>query len=73
MAQVFNREGAIEALIDNDKDYVLNGDGAGLEWLASILETGHTGYRHQLDYDLLQECLERDIPDERYWTTTNNG
>lgn len=73
MAKIFNREGAIEALVDNDKDYILNGDGGGIEWLENRLELGHTGYRHQLDHELLQDCMERDIPEDRYWTSTNNG
>lgn len=67
MAKVFNREGAIEALVDNDKDYILNGDGGGLEFLHNMLDEGHTGYRHELDHILLQRCIERDIPDHRYW------
>lgn len=72
MSQIFNREGAIDALVDSDKDYILNNDG-GLEWLESILKGGHTGYQQLFDAQLVQECMERNIPDSKYWTTTNNG
>jgi hypothetical protein len=69
----FNREKAIEALIDADKDYILNGDGGGLEWLSAILENGHTGYTMQTDTELTQECKERDLPLDHYMVATTTG
>ena len=65
----FNREKAIQALVDNDKDFILNGDGGGLEWLQSILENGHTGYTDQSDTELFQECRARDLPTEQFMDT----
>jgi hypothetical protein len=66
MTQVFNRERAIEALVDNDRDFIFNQD-AGLEWVESILRRGFTGYNDQSDPELHQECLERDIPEFEYF------
>lgn len=65
----FNREKAIQALVDNDKDYILNGDGGGLEWLGTILESGHTGYTDQTDTQLFQECVAREVPIDQFMVT----
>ena len=65
--QVFNREKAIESLLDNDRDYVLNSDGCGLEWLEMLLRTGFDGYQNYTDHELVQECLERDMPESYYF------
>lgn len=66
----FDREKAIQALVDNDKDFILNGDGGGLEWLGTILESGHTGYTDQTDIQLHQECKARDLPVNQYTEDT---
>lgn len=65
--QVFNRGKAIESLLDNDRDYILNGDGGGLEWIEWVLRSGFTGYDNFTDDELVQECLERDLPDSHYF------
>ena len=62
--QVFNREKAIGSLIDSDVEYVLN-TGSGLEWLQSTLRHGFQGYDNYTDHELVQECLERDLPDSQ--------
>ena len=69
--QVFNRQKAIESLIDSDVEYVLN-TGSGLEWLQSTLRHGFQGYDNYTDHELVQECLERDLPDSYYFDDTEN-
>jgi hypothetical protein len=64
--QVFNREKAIQSLVSNDMDYVNNTSG-GLEWLESMLRQGFTGYDNYTDHDLVEECLNRDLPDSHYF------
>jgi hypothetical protein len=64
--QVFNRQKAIESLIDSDVDYVLN-TGSGLEWLQSTLRYGFQGYDTFTDDELVMECLNRDMPDSMYF------
>lgn len=68
--QVFNREGAIEALVRSDMDYILQGDGGGLELLESVLKYGTKGYDAELDTVLCTECMQRDIPESEYLTET---
>ena len=60
----FNRELAIEALVDNDFDYINNDDGSGMEYLRYRLETGFTGYRQMLNAELIALMVDRnlDIP-----------
>lgn len=67
MTLVFNRDRAIDALLDNDRDYIVNGDGGGLEWIESVLRGGFTGYDNMSDPELHQECLERDIPESYFF------
>lgn len=65
--QVFNRGKAIDSLLDNDRDYILYGDGGGLEWIDWVLRAGFKGYDNMSDPELHQECLERDIPESYYF------
>ena len=57
---MFNRERAIEELVDNDFDTVMNSD-YGVELLRSILDSGFKGYRGMTDDELMMELEQRDI------------
>ena len=57
---MFNRERAIEELVDNDFDTVMNSD-YGVELLRSILDSGFKGYRGMTDDELMLELEQRDI------------
>jgi hypothetical protein len=57
---MFNRERAIEELVDNDFDTVMNSD-YGVELLRSILDSGFKGYRAMTDDELMLELEQRDI------------
>ena len=60
---MFNREKAIQELVDNDidsiiRDYNEMGDASVI---AFILEEGFKGYANYTDEKLMQELTERDI------------
>lgn len=57
---MFNREMAIQELVDNDFDTVMNSD-YGVELLRSILDSGFKGYREMTDEELIVELDQRDI------------
>lgn len=57
---MFDREKAIEELVDNDFDTVMNSD-YGVELLRSILDSGFKGYRAMTDEELMMELEQRDI------------
>lgn len=57
---MFDREKAIETLVDNDFDTVMNSD-YGVELLRSILDSGFKGYRAMADEELMMELEQRDI------------
>jgi hypothetical protein len=57
---MYNREKAIETLVDNDFDTVMNSD-YGPELLRSILDSGFKGYRAMSDEELMMELEQRDI------------
>jgi 3-isopropylmalate dehydratase small subunit len=57
---MFNREKAIETLVDNDFDTVMNSD-YGVEYLRNILQIGLKGYANCTDEELMQELQDRDI------------
>ena len=57
---MFNREKAIQELVDNDFDTVMNSD-YGVELLRSILDSGFKGYRAMSDEELIMELEQRDI------------
>jgi hypothetical protein len=57
---MFNRELAIEKLVDNDFDTVMNSD-YGVELLRSILDSGFKGYRAMSNDELIMELDQRDI------------
>lgn len=63
----FNRELAINELIDSDANYINSTVYGALEYLRSILGNGFTGYYLWEDNDLIQECINRDIPSSRYF------
>ena len=58
--KMFNRELAIQELVDNDFDTVMNSD-YGVELLRSILDSGFKGYRSMSDEELIMELEQRDI------------
>jgi len=57
---MFQREQAIQELVDNDFDTIMNSD-YGVELLRSILDSGFTGYRGMTDEELIIELEQRDI------------
>ena len=57
---MFDRELAIQELVDNDFDTVMNSD-YGVELLRSILDSGFKGYRSMSDEELIMELEQRDI------------
>ena len=57
---MFDRELAIQELVDNDFDTVMNSD-YGVELLRSILDSGFKGYRDMTDEELIMELEQRDI------------
>lgn len=57
---MINREKAIQELVDNDFDTVMNSD-YGVELLRSILDSGFKGYRAMSDEELIMELEQRDI------------
>ncbi len=69
--QVFNREKAIESLVDNDFDCIEN-TANGPEFLYSILRHGFQGYDTFTDDELVMECLNRDMPDSMYFDDTEH-
>ena len=56
---MFDREKVIEILIDDDFDAIINC--GSYDYLCDILRSGHLGYDHMLDEELIKECEERDI------------
>ncbi len=69
--QVFNRQKAIQSIIDSDLDYVQN-TGSGAEWLRALLNDGFEGYDNFTDHELVMECLNRDMPDSMYFDDTEH-
>ena len=57
---MFDRELAIQELVDNDFDTVMNSD-YGVELLRSMLDSGFKGYRAMSDEELIMELEQRDI------------
>jgi len=57
---MFDRERAIQELVDNDFDTIMNSD-YGVELLRSILDSGFKGYRAMADEELMMELEQRDI------------
>ena len=57
---MFDREKVIEALIDDDMEYIGSDvSGGGLELLESYLRHGFMGYDHMTNNELVGECDER--------------
>lgn len=56
---MFDREKAIDTLINDDIDSILNNH--YLDAINFILESGFKGYRNMTDEELIQELKERDI------------
>ena len=49
----------IDILIQDDIDAIIHG--GCIDYLCDILNTGHLGYSHMTDFELMKECEERDI------------
>jgi len=56
---MFDREKAIQELVDNDFEYIMSGDGDDI--LESCLTIGFKGYRAMTDEELIMELEQRDI------------
>jgi len=66
----FTNDELIDMLVENDSNSIMCGDAT--ELLHSYLEFGHKGYREYSEFDLIQECRERDlIPNYPDFTTAN--
>lgn len=59
MSKLFDREEAIDYLTESDFQYIINGDGMGLELLRTYLEDGFKGYSNFEDEELVAEVKER--------------
>ena len=72
--QVFNRQKAIDALVDDDLNFIMFTDGqnGGVNHLRNILQFGHEGYEDYTDDELVMECLNRDMPDSYYFDETED-
>lgn len=57
--KLFDREEAIDYLTESDFQYIINGDGMGLELLRTYLEDGFKGYANFEDEELMAEVKER--------------
>lgn len=57
--KLFDREEAVDYLTESDFQYIINGDGMGLELLRTYLEDGFTGYGNFTDEELKAEIKER--------------
>jgi hypothetical protein len=60
---MWNREKAIQDLVDNDIDTIIRdyNEMDDCQVLAYILDSGFKGYRNYTDEQLMQELIERDI------------
>jgi hypothetical protein len=58
-AKAFDREEAIDYLTESDFQYIMSGDGCGLELLRTYLEDGFKGYGNFEDEELVAEVNER--------------
>ena len=56
---MFDREKAIQELVNSDFEYIMSGDGA--EILDSYLTFGFKGYYEFTDEELISELEQRDI------------
>lgn len=59
-AKMFDREEAIEQLVEDDFTYIMQED-AGLELLDSYLRDGFKGYREFTDQELVAEIQQREF------------
>ncbi len=55
---MFDRDNAVDELINNDMNTIQNDDGW---YLSSLLRSGFKGYEFMTDKELMQELQERDI------------
>ena len=55
---MFDRDKAIDELINNDMNTIQNDDGW---YLSSLLRSGFKGYEYMTDDELMQELTERDV------------
>lgn len=58
--RLFVREAAVDYLVESDFQYIINGDGMGLELLRGYLEDGFKGYGNFTDEELQAEVKERE-------------
>ena len=61
-----DREAAIRWLCQKDFEFINSGDGAGLELLDSILDSGFKGYGNYTDKELTEAIVERKQMERMY-------
>ena len=61
-----DREAAIRWLCQKDFEFINSGDGAGLELLDSILDSGFKGYGNYTDRELNEAIAERKEMERMY-------
>jgi hypothetical protein len=61
-----DREAAIRWLCQKDFEFITEGDGAGLELLDSILDSGFKGYGNYTDKELTEAIVERKQMERMY-------
>ena len=64
---MFNAGKAVEALIDNDIDTIINGEDFGIDYLESILRNGHNGYESLQVFELVDLLNERGYDLEEFF------
>ena len=58
---MFDRDKVIEALTDDDMEYISSDVSGGLELLESYLKYGFKGYVEFTDSELIVECEQRNM------------
>ncbi len=66
MKKQADREAAIRWLCQKDFEFITEGDGAGLELLDSILDSGFKGYGNYTDKELTDAIVERKEMERMY-------
>lgn len=64
---MFNREKAVEALIDDDFTTIIDGGDLGYDYLESLLRNGHKGYESLQVFELVDLLNERGYDLEEFF------
>ena len=67
MTRRFNRNLAVDALVDFYIDSISSTNEGEFGFIRDILVNGFSGYDTWEDLELIEECLQRNIPDDYYF------